>query len=125
RVDSQAPPPTSGLISLVPTYTDAYSPSGLWPTPSGPEVFRERRRRLGAMIDGPVVLAAGYARARNFPHNTYPFRAESHFLYFVGRSLEGAVLTLDAGGARLFVPVPDAADAIWHGPSPSLDELGE
>jgi Xaa-Pro aminopeptidase len=122
-VDSQAPPPNSGLISLAPAVTGAYSPSGLWPTPNGPEVFRERRRLLGVLCSGTVALAAGWARPRNFPHNCYPFRAESHFLYFVGRSIEGALLVVRGADATLYVPPSDPADAIWHGPKPSLDEL--
>jgi Xaa-Pro aminopeptidase len=122
-VDSQAPPPNSGLISLIPAVVDAYSPSGLWPTPNGPEVFRERRRMLGVLCSGTVALAAGWARPRNFPHNCYPFRAESHFLYFIGRSIEGALLVLRDGAATLYVPPSDPADAIWHGPKPSVAEL--
>ena len=71
----------------------------------------------------PVVLASGWPRARNFPHNHQPFRAESHFLYLVGRQLEGAALVIDSGGSRLYVPHPDPADRLWHGPQPSANEL--
>ncbi len=52
-----------------------------------------------------------------------PFRAESHFLYFVGRQLEGAALVLDADGARLYAPEPDPGARLWHGPEPTLGEL--
>jgi Xaa-Pro aminopeptidase len=95
----------------------------LWPTPNGPDVFRERRRLLGLLCSGTVALVAGWPRPRNFPHNPYPFRAESHFLYFVGRSIEGALLLVREGVATLYVPPTDPADAIWHGAKPSQDEL--
>jgi Xaa-Pro aminopeptidase len=62
-------------------------------------------------------------RPRNFAHNPYPFRAESHFLYFVGASLEGAVLVVDGDRTALYVGPPDADDTLWFGPKPSLEEL--
>jgi Xaa-Pro aminopeptidase len=71
------------------------------------------------------VLASGRARSRNFPANRYPFRAESHFLYFVGMQLEGAVLWLSPETERLYVPRPDPADALWHGRGLELEQLAE
>lgn len=62
-----------------------------------------------------ALVFAGYPAERNFPANTYPFRASSHFLYLVGTSIEGAVLELSAKGAKLFVPRPTASDRLWHG----------
>jgi Xaa-Pro aminopeptidase len=66
-----------------------------------------------------VVLASGSTRARNFPHNGYPFRAESHFLYLVGRPIEGAALVLDEAGAHLYLPPEDPDARLWHGPEPT------
>jgi Xaa-Pro aminopeptidase len=71
-----------------------------------------------------VVLGSGLSRIRNFEANRFPFRAESHFLYFVGRHLEGALLSFENGEATLFVPRPDAAEALWRA-VPSLDQLAE
>ncbi|MFW6023134.1 MAG: aminopeptidase P N-terminal domain-containing protein, partial [Myxococcota bacterium] len=77
---------------------------------------RARRERLAARMDGtPVLLAAGAPVPRNFPANAYPFRASSHFLYFVGRSLPRAMAWLEGERCRLFVPRPDPDDALWHG----------
>jgi Xaa-Pro aminopeptidase len=96
----------------------------MWPHPSSPAAFQARRRRLLAALGGrPALLAAGQARARNFPANLYPFRAESHFLYFVGRHLPSAVLFFDDEGCSLYARAPDPDDALWHGPCPSLDAL--
>ncbi len=71
----------------------------------------------------PVLFASGFARARNFPHNRYPFRAESHFLYLVGAQLEGAALLLSPTGARLYAPPPDPDAALWTGDAPTLEQL--
>lgn len=74
-------------------------------------------------VSRPVVLAAGLPVARNYPANAYPFRASSHFLYLVGRSMAGAALVLADGRATLFTEPPDRDDALWHGPRPELSEV--
>jgi Xaa-Pro aminopeptidase len=85
--------------------------------------FAARRRALAERLPGPALLAAGLPLSRNYRANTYPFRARSHFLYFVGASLPGAALLLARDAATLFV-VPEAeGDALWHGPQPSMEEL--
>ncbi len=52
-----------------------------------------------------------------------PFRAESHFLYFLGRAVEGAALLLEPGKATLFAPPPDPEAELWAGRQPGLEEL--
>jgi Xaa-Pro aminopeptidase len=69
------------------------------------------------------LFFSGRARARNFAANRYPFRAESHFLYFVGRPLEGAALAVTTSGSTLYAEPPDPEEALWSGPMPSLAEL--
>ncbi|HKO94440.1 MAG TPA: aminopeptidase P N-terminal domain-containing protein, partial [Polyangiaceae bacterium] len=96
-----------------------------WPRPSPSAAFAERRRRLQALYPRPLLLASGWARARNFPLNTYAFRAESHFLYLIGRQLEGAALWIEPGAIRLYATPPDPAARLWHGAEPSLLELSE
>lgn len=87
------------------------------------EVFAARRARLQQSLTRPSVVVSGFARPRNFRANRYPFRAESHFLYLVGKPLEGAVLLLGPEGAVLYAEPPDPAEALWSGPMPSLDAL--
>lgn len=95
-----------------------------WPVPSPIAAFQARRARLAQALGGaPALVVAGLPRARNYAANTYAFRAESHFLYLVGRHLPGAALLVAEGGATLYAPPPDADDALWHGPSPTLAEL--
>jgi Xaa-Pro aminopeptidase len=88
---------------------------------------RARRAALAARLRGqPALIPAGHAPARNYPHNPYPFRASSHFLYLVGLALEGASLWLDADDAQLLLPARDPLDALWHAqplPDESLHEL--
>ncbi|MBW4460025.1 MAG: aminopeptidase P N-terminal domain-containing protein [Nodosilinea sp. WJT8-NPBG4] len=83
--------------------------------------LRQRRDRLAEHHPGPVVLWSGQAVSRNFPANTYPFRANSHFLYFAGLPLANAALHLEGGRLTLFMDDTSPEAALWHGPSPSRE----
>jgi Xaa-Pro aminopeptidase len=95
----------------------------MWPTPSPNIAFVERRKRLQRHLRGPALFVSGFSRPRNFEGNRYPFRAESHFLYFVGRALEGAALVIGPSEAVLYAPEPDPEEELWSGPMPTFDEL--
>ena len=97
----------------------------MWPEQSSPAAFSARRSRLVGRLKTPAVFASGFARARNFPHNRYPFRAESHFLYLVGAQPEGALLVVADGKSTLYLQPPDPDAALWTGPVPSFDELSK
>src|SRR6266576_4537442 len=97
----------------------------MWPSRSPQAVFRARRERLWRSLhDVSALLPAGRPRAKNYPANFHPFRADSHFLYLVGRSISGAALLLAEPEPKLYVPPPDPSEALWHGPQPSFEELG-
>lgn len=83
----------------------------------------QRRAKLGQRISGAALFAAGRPIGRNYPGNPYPFRASSHFLYFVGQGLEGAYVLVEKERTRVFIETPDSDDALWHGPQPSREEL--
>jgi Xaa-Pro aminopeptidase len=89
--------------------------------------FQERQRRLSRALaargSSEACLAAGFARPRNFAHNVFPFRAESHFLYLVGCHLEGALFAIEQGEPRLYVPEPDPEAALWSGAQKTPTEL--
>ncbi|WP_008312147.1 aminopeptidase P family protein [Leptolyngbya sp. PCC 6406] len=87
------------------------------------ETLRQRRQRLAQRIDFPVVLWSGQPVSRNFPALTYPFRASSHFLYFAGISLPNAAIRLDGGRLTLFLDEASPSAALWHGPTPSREDL--
>ncbi|MEM6519850.1 MAG: aminopeptidase P family protein, partial [Cyanobacteria bacterium P01_C01_bin.70] len=86
------------------------------------DTLRARRNRLAELIDFPVVLWSGQESARNFPANTYPFRANSHFLYFAGVPLINAAVRLDGAKLTLFMDESPPEAALWHGPTPSRAE---
>ncbi|MBE9181604.1 aminopeptidase P family protein [Oculatella sp. LEGE 06141] len=88
-------------------------------------ILRQRRQRLAALFDRPVLLWAGQGRARNFPANQYPFRASSHFLYFAGVPLPHAAIRLEAGRLELYMDNPSAASILWHGPTPTREQIAE
>lgn len=98
------------------------------------EVFVERRKRvlqaLGKTEDASerIALFAGLPRPMNYAANTFPFRADSHFLYLVGLHLPGAVLLCDRSGPgtwTLYAEAQTPEDELWHGTMPSLGQLGE
>jgi Xaa-Pro aminopeptidase len=81
------------------------------------------RELLAARGVAAAAFGSGWARPRNFEHNVYPFRAESHFLYLVGQALEGAILLVAGDDEVLYVTEPDPAAVVWNGELPSCDEL--
>ncbi|MBI4951814.1 MAG: aminopeptidase P family protein [Myxococcales bacterium] len=87
------------------------------------EAFVTRRRALGARLGRPALVCAGERLSRNYRANQYPFRATSHFLYFVGASIPRAVLFFEGGEVTLFAEAHDPDDALWHGPAASFEEL--
>ena len=91
-------------------------------SPMLPETLKLRRQKLADLIDVPVILWSGGSSSRNFPANVFPFRASSHFLYFAGLPLENAAIRLD-GKLTLFLDESSQASALWHGASPTRDEI--
>ncbi len=79
--------------------------------------FVARRERLLANLSRPLVLFAGGALSRNYPANTFPFRADSNFLYFFERPEAGSAALFDPQEktVTLFLPERSLADALWHG----------
>jgi Xaa-Pro aminopeptidase len=89
------------------------------------ETLKRRRQALAAYGLPPVILWSGRRSPRNFPANVYPFRASSHFLYFAGLSLENAAIRLAEGRLELFMDSPTPADILWHGSSPTREEIAK
>ncbi len=103
-------------------------PNRLRPLTAPGSVYRRRRTELAAALKKPLVIPAGKPRSRNYPANTYPFRAASTYLYFGGPSLEGAAWLIEPGsngvdGTTLYRPVFGLDDAVWMGELPDDDEL--
>lgn len=89
------------------------------------DTLRNRRQQLAQLIEAPVILWSGSPSPRNFPANTFPFRASSHFLYFAGLPLEKAAIRLEAGQMALFMDDAPPGSALWHGEMPSREEIRE
>ncbi|MBE9137549.1 aminopeptidase P N-terminal domain-containing protein [Nodosilinea sp. LEGE 07088] len=87
------------------------------------QALHHRRDRLAQLYPEPVVLWSGQAVSRNFPANVYPFRANSHFLYFAGLPLARAAIRLDGGKLTLFMDDTSPDAALWHGPTPARDQI--
>ncbi|MDX2213932.1 MAG: aminopeptidase P family protein [Oculatellaceae cyanobacterium bins.114] len=89
------------------------------------DTLRQRRQRLAALVDVPVILWSGVSCARNYSANPYPFRASSHFLYFAGVPLYNAAIRLEQGSLELFMDDPTAADILWHGDTARRSQIAE
>ncbi|VEP18442.1 Xaa-Pro dipeptidase [Hyella patelloides LEGE 07179] len=85
--------------------------------------LQQRRKQLAQLFDDPVVLWSGKALSRNFPANRYPFRANSHFLYFAGLQLENAAIHLENGKLTLFMDNPPPAATLWHGEMATREQI--
>ena len=89
-----------------------------------PVIHARRRQQLASRVTGPILLMGNGDRARNLPMATLPFRQDSTFLYFTGCAIPGASLLLVDGVSTLYLPVPPDDDALWHGTTQSIEELG-
>ncbi len=89
-----------------------------------PKTFAARRRELRENVPGGAILLLGHDEApRNYPANPYPFRQNSHFLYYVGTDLPGMAALIEPDGeVVLYGPPEDPDDLIWHGPHPVLED---
>ncbi|HEY9671132.1 MAG TPA: aminopeptidase P family protein, partial [Waterburya sp.] len=87
--------------------------------------LHERRQRLAQLVGFPVILWSGRRSPRNFPANSFPFRASSHFLYFAGLPLEHAAIFLDRAKLELFMDEAPPGSALWHGEMPKREEIAQ
>lgn len=87
------------------------------------ETLHQRRHKLAQFVDFPVIFWSGRSPARNFPANLYPFRANSHFLYFAGLPLENAAIALDGGNLTLFKDDDPPESALWQGEMPKRRDI--
>jgi Xaa-Pro aminopeptidase len=85
--------------------------------------LQQRRQRLAKLIETPVILWSGKPISRNFPANTFPFRASSHFLYFAGLPLVDAAIRLEAGKLELFIDDAPAEATLWYGETSTREEI--
>ncbi|MDD4576749.1 MAG: aminopeptidase P family protein [Bacteroidales bacterium] len=92
------------------------------------EVYKNRRAELLEKISSGIVIFMGNQEsAMNYPSNTYHFRQDSHFLYYVGLSLPNMAMIMDADAktCTLYGDDFEIDDIIWMGPQPKMSELSE
>ncbi|MCR4559539.1 MAG: aminopeptidase P family protein [Bacteroidales bacterium] len=89
------------------------------------EVYKARRNKLAHELKSGLVLFPGNSELPfNYAGNSFPFRQDSTFLYFVGIDTPGlfAVLDCESGNEYLFGNEAGIDDLIWNGQRPSLQE---
>ncbi len=95
-------------------------------------VFAERRAKLAAAVNAPVVLF-GYT-GHEEANPSYVFMQEENFYYLTGHNEEGAALLLVPESAEqkswsgpreiLYLPPRDLAEEKWNGPRIGPDDPG-
>lgn len=91
-----------------------------------PDTYRQRRNSLQARFDRGLLLFIGNDESpRNYADNTFHFRQDSTFLYYMGvdQPRWAAVMDLDGGTTTAFGDDLTLDAIVWTGPQPSVDEL--
>ena len=87
-----------------------------------PSTYAARREVLRTAVpDGAILIMGNDEAPRNYVDNVYPFRQDSHFLYYGGVSQAGLAMLIEPDGGVVLYGTPDHRDdVIWHGPHPTL-----
>jgi Xaa-Pro aminopeptidase len=119
-----------GLLSLVCLATNAQAQERREREPNS--VYAERRAKLAAQVDGPIVLW-GYT-GREEVSQTYLFAQEENFYYLTGHNEEGAGLLIlppakgtgpaSAPRETLFLPAKNPQKEKWNGVRMSPSDPG-
>jgi Xaa-Pro dipeptidase len=81
-----------------------------------PEIYRQRRDAIRTAVGGGIILWLGnQLQPRNYANNAFPFRQNSHFLYYTGLSDPGLALISfpDAGCDIFFSRTTTIDDTVW------------
>ncbi|UCH65134.1 MAG: aminopeptidase P family protein [Ignavibacterium sp.] len=92
------------------------------------QIYTERRKKLVENFDSGLILFLGNDESpSNYSGNTYPFRQDSTFLYYVGLDIPGlaAVIDADSNTTTLFGTDFSIDDIVWMGPQPKVNQLAE
>ncbi|HMO41036.1 MAG TPA: aminopeptidase P family protein [Saprospiraceae bacterium] len=88
--------------------------------------YTQRRAHLQQAIASGLILLPGHTESPiNCADNTYPFRQDSNFLYYIGIDQPNlaALIDADTGATTLFGNDFTMNDIVWMGPQPALTEL--
>jgi Xaa-Pro aminopeptidase len=89
--------------------------------------YTARREALRKELpDGAILIMGNDEAPKNYVDNPYPFRQDSHFLYYAGVNQAGLALLIEPDGRTILYGTPDHPDdVIWFGPHPSLGDHAE
>lgn len=88
-------------------------------------IYRARRQALmSALGEGVLFFPGAIDQPINYKANTFPFRQDSHFLYYFGFPQQGlsGIIDADNGKSLLVGHDADIEEVIWMGPEPSMQE---
>jgi len=92
------------------------------------QTYAQRRQQLMQQVGRGVILLLGNEYSpKNYLDNTYNFRQDSNFLYYIGldQAHLAAVMDTETGETILFGDELSIDDIVWMGPQPSLKERAE
>ena len=73
--------------------------------------------------EGAILIMGNDDAPKNYVDNPYPFRQDSHFLYYAGINQAGMALLIEPDGREVLYGTPDHPDdVIWFGPHPTLGD---
>ncbi len=90
-----------------------------------PQTYQQRRDLVCQKMGSGIILLPGSMDASmNYPGNTYHFRQNSHFIYFVGMDQPDLFVVIDVDERKTILYGNELTmdDIIWTGPMPSLSE---
>ncbi len=87
--------------------------------------YSERRNALRTAVpDGAILIMGNDEAPRNYVDNPYPFRQDSHFLYYAAVNRAGLALLIEPDGRSVMYGTPEHRDdVIWHGPHATIADL--
>jgi Xaa-Pro aminopeptidase len=91
------------------------------------QTYVDRRKGLREQLDtGLILLLGNNDVGMNYIGNTFRYRQDSNFLYYVGIDHTGmaTIIDLDEGTETLFGNDFSIDDIVWMGPQPTTAELG-
>lgn len=92
------------------------------------KTYINRRSGLQNRVNSGLILLTGNGLSpMNYTDNTYRFRQDSNFLYYMGINQPGmmGLIDCDKGESILLGTEPTIDDFIWTGPLESLSSLGK
>ena len=89
-----------------------------------PGTYSARRNFLRTAVpEGAILIMGNNDAPRNYVDNVYPFRQDSHFLYYAGANHPGLALLIEPDGKAVLYGTPEHRDdIIWFGPHLTLDD---